>query len=522
MEIWINPQSCRDGLGAARTLVLDDLGLTQFVGCEVEAVFSSTGDSVSIGPRKGLKSSKRRILAVDETNSEALIGDPGEIPVLFSLERRAPITRMNFAWLGAHALGSREYLGVVPEDGSYDLRKIRLSSSANIVGEDIVEIPVPKWLELGVCTWERAAKSKKGQLYNFPQSGVDFKGPVGFHANGYGIVVTDQSTGLVLLLSKDGEQVQTAIQLPATGEEGFYGCATAEGIFLVVALNENHSAFCELSSSGEIKYQQSSWPESHGSLISGLAQPVVLNSSTVLLPHSTQGGELAAYSLETKRIISSVKLPSGSAYLQNGVEFTPECLAFSGRAAVVIVQHSERSDSERSDSESSDSADLSKWQLELLERKNLPRSVKEPTTLVTGPSQLQLKACQDSWATALDQPLSLSFLLTNSGGEGVGLEIELTGEALQSERLVPLRAQIGAAEVEFTLSKPGVFKATLPSCAVRPASERGTKKTRIEPWQLDRLSFELAAKKPGSGLLMVRVKTSQGGSAATGKSVAVS
>lgn len=500
MEIWAN--CSKTGLSSA--IVYDDAGLTFFSGPEVDSVCSLTGDPVALGPRKGLKSSRRRILALHPSAREGLVGEPGEVPTFFNFELRSSIARLAFSWLAAHALSARDFLGVLPEDGVHLLRRVRLQSNGEVSSEEEIPLPAPTQIEVGPLNWNRLETEKrKGAVKRLTQAPIHFVGPVIFQQNQYGVLALDHGTGIIVVLDPTGTHGVATFQVPLSTNDTVFGCLTADGLFLTVSLNENHSAVALFSLGGEKRFERTAGER--GELITGIGVPVLLAPHRVGFAHSTNGATWCEFDLEQRANVGEWKIPGGSAFFDRVAPVGDGSFLLGSRATLVHVSL----------------ATPEGWQGTALERKNLPRKVRDPQNAISGPPQLQLKPKEDSWRVPVGGTQTLSFTLSNSGGEASGIEVELSGDALQQRRLLPTEGRIGSVVAPFEERKPGVFVISLPGSTVRAAVERGGKKTKVDPWHLEHLSCTLQGTEAGGGLLMLRVRTSAGGSAATGKTVSV-
>lgn len=504
MEIWAKSSKA----GLCSTVTYDDAGITFFSGPEVSSLCSLTGDPVALGPRKGLKSTKRRILALHPAATEGLVGEPGEVPTFFNFELRSPIARLAFSWLAAHALSSRDFLGVLPEDGAHLLRRVRLQSNGEITAEEEVALPLPAAVDIGPLTWSRfETEKRRGAVKRIAATPVHCIGPVVFQQNELGITVVDHGTGCIVVLDSAGTHCLAAFQCALTSHDTLFATLTEDGLVISASVNEDHSVLALLSLQGEKLFEQTTGER--GELITGLGAPIRIAAHRIGVPHATNGATWSEFDTAAKRFSGEWKIPGGSAFFDRVAAVGDGSFVLGSRATLSHIIPGDGG------------VPGEGWHGMAIERKNLPKNVRDPQNAVSGPPHLQLKPKDDTWKVAAGATQTLSFTLTNAGGEASGLEIELSGDAIQQHRVRPTEGQIGTVVVPFEERKPGVFVLSLPGSTIRAASERGGKKTKIDPWHLDHLSCTLQGAEAGTGLMMLRVRTSAGGSAATGKTVTV-
>ena len=493
MEVW------SDG---AETVVFDDSGITYLRGGETEGVFSIVGEPVALGAKKGFRSSHHRILAVDGAQRIMIAGECGEIPYAVHLDRKDSPERLSFKWYEAAHIRGDEYFAVLPEDERLLYSLVRLNSGAQISDEREVEMPECKRAELGQVTWQRLAE-KLGAAGN-GDAPVSPKGPFAIQVNAYGTVVCDQGCGTVVLIPAGQEKATLGLRFPMSGDESLLACATPSGVAVASAIQERHSCLAVFDAWG-VKVAEISKIERE--LIWGGGMPFCLDGTTVCWTYGSKDGILGEFALPKLELRSQSILPGGTVIYDR--------VHSVGGGKMLLASRSAITQAERSGAGSG-----GPWAGAPVERHLAGRSAKRALSPVTGPAALQLRALSPEWRGAASGPFALEFEVVNSGGEGAGLIVELSGDAVANGSVKAKRVVAAGLSGTFVLRADGTMAAEVGEVAVKSASEKATKKAKIEPWVLKPLVIELDGCGAGAGgFLMVRVKTSGNAAAACGKAL---
>lgn len=488
MEIWSSGEE---------TIVYDDAGLTFFRGDELQEILSVGGEPVTLGARKGLYSTTRKIFAVNPETRTALLGECGEIPSLVDLGQSAQPTKLGFRWAAALHLTGRRYLAVLPEDEKLHFRFVELDSRGNVVDESPLEVPDVRNVEIPPLTASRV----EGTL---PEaSGVEAKGPFFFNRSRHGITVSDAGTGIVLLIRLSPDRCVAAVRVPiSSGEETVLASPLQDGFCVSVTIREGHSGLACFDESGAQRWALNTVQRA---LVSGGGAPFAASDTTIAWPHSTQAAALLVIDSASGSVVSEEKLPGSSAFYDSIFCVGDGEVYLGARSAVTRLRRA------------SDGA----WSAAVLDRKSIPKRIRDQHAPVSGVPMIQLKPLSESWVVPAGGTLALGFELSNAGGPGSGVELELSGDALEKGLIEGIRAKVGASETRFERPSEKLFRVKLPDFPVPPATETGTKRTKVQPALVKPLEIEVSAKSAGSGFLMVRVKTSGNVTSATGKALQV-
>jgi len=488
VEIWSDGRD---------TIVYDDSGLTFFSGDEVQDLCTITGDPVSLGPRKGLRSATHRIFAVNPELRRAIVGEPGEVPYIFDLTRKEFPKRMNFRWSAAEHLWGNEYLAVLPEDEKLYFRFVVLGDSGNIIDEVEPEVVDAVPAEAGPLRWEGGRPAETSGV-----AVVEAKGPFAIHKNRFGLAVADMGTGSVLVAAAGEKLFSTVLRFPANNESTLLACPTPDGVCVSVALRENHSAIAFFDRAGTKLHELNNF---NRALITGGGMPFIAGENTIAWPHSTQHGTLVFIDMKSGEVLGECKIPGGSAFYDSVTIVDENQVMLGSRSCVTRLK-------KVSDVE---------WTGELLERKALPKRIREHHTPVSGAPVLQLKPAAENWKVPAGARTALAFEFTNGGGETSGIEVELSGDVIERGLLVPKMVRLGAAAGGFDSAGEKTRTFRDGALAIPAATEKGTKRTKIDSARITPFEIEVEGVSTGGGFLMVRVRAGNGFTAATGKAIQI-
>lgn len=487
MELW------SDG---KETIVLDDSGLTFFSGDEVEEICTPSGDPATLGPRKGLRASKHRIFAVNPAARTALVGEPGEIPYFFDLSRKEPPRRLGFKWAAAEYLRDQLYFAVLPENEKLYFRFVELGPKGAIVDEIEPEFGPVITVEAGPLHWSSASPEPLG-------APVEAIGPFTMQKNRWGFAVADLGAGLVLFAAPGEKKFSLVLRFPVTGDESLLACPLPDGICVSGSIRENHSVLAFFDRQGVKRHEITTFEKA---LVTGGGMPFVAADGQVAWPHSTNYGAVFTVDSGTGAILGECRIPGGSAFNDSALTISDDLVFLGSRTTISRLKKTGPFE----------------WTGEPLDRKTIPKRIREQHTPVGGAPLLQLKPLSEPWKLPVGEKGVLAFELSNGGGETVGLEIELSGDVIEKNLVEAVQVRAGQAAGRFARVSDKAVSFKDASAAVPAATEKGTKRTKIEPSVVEPFELELTGKSGGAGFLMVRVRTGSGVTAAIGKALQIS
>lgn len=483
----------------AKTVIYDDRGISVYKGIEGVSIRTLRGEPANPNPRSPLGSAADRVLAVRE--SFIIAGGLGEVPFLLPLEPGARSRIWDRKLHAAATLSDEALFLIVSEDVESETPRRAVAADVGADGSytELYEIPFPVLLpvETDLAPWSKSSPGDEEIPAEFSA------GPFLLTVNQFGLALVDVKLGVCALLRPQSRQFEFALRFPVVKGAALSAAATAQGLLTVVNGEKKRSLITHFSANGEVLGRCEKIERSAALSVS---TPAVVSTAEAVVINATRDDLLTGLSLPALEELYSQKLPAGDVALPQRVSVINENWFYSCTNRAACCYQREPADGRWSGVSFEKIKPAAIEQEDVVEGKSAVQARVEPPTL-------------KFWSAKMGSSIELSLVLTNSGGKASGLRAELSGDAVKSGLIKP--RQIVCGDLKATLeSGADRFVGELP-LQIDAAKTKATKKVSITPWSSPPIVLVCDAKSAGNAMLMVRMTTADGSSAACGKLVSI-